>query len=293
MVKSMTGYGREVAAIGETRVTVEVRTVNHRFLDLSIKMPKMLLYVEEKIKKQARTYFTRGRVDVMVTIEGEGLVNRKLHIDWPLLDQYIEKMELLKNRYHLSESVTIQDIVQLEDAFSIVEQEKTDNEFETLLLQTCDRALKKSLEMRQREGEVIFNDLQQRVLYIQSIVQKLDRNRDFIMEEYRKRIRNRIEEYLNDELREDDRKVIQEVALLAEKGDITEEVTRLFSHIDQFIATLQKNESIGRKLDFIIQEMHREINTIGSKSNDGHITEWVVNVKSEVEKLKEQIQNVE
>ncbi|QHS22192.1 YicC family protein [Virgibacillus sp. MSP4-1] len=293
MVKSMTGYGREIAAIGETRITVEVRTVNHRFLDLSIKMPKMLLYIEEKMKEQARLFFSRGRIDVMVSIEGEGLVNRNINIDWDLLDQYIEKLSSIQNHYQLSGSVRVQDILKLEDAFSIVEQENTSSNFEDVLLRTCDTACKKALEMREHEGNALYNDLKQRIQFVQTVVQRLEKQRDIIMEEYRQRIRQRMEEYLNEELH-DERKMMQEVALLAEKGDITEEVTRLFSHIHQFLSTLEQvDEPIGRKLDFIVQEMHREVNTIGSKSNDGDLSQWVVSIKSEVEKLKEQIQNVE
>ncbi|GAA0495206.1 hypothetical protein GCM10008986_22390 [Salinibacillus aidingensis] len=202
-------------------------------------------------------------------------------------------MSSIQNHYQLSGSVRVQDILKLEDAFSIVEQENTSSDFEDVLLRTCYTACKKALEMREHEGNALFNDLKQRIHFVQTVVQKLEKQRDIIMEEYRQRIRQRIEEYMNEELYEE-RRMMQEVALLAEKGDITEEVTRLFSHIHQFVSTLeQDDESIGRKLDFIVQEMHREVNTIGSKSNDGDLSEWVVSIKSEVEKLKEQIQNVE
>ncbi|WP_194841273.1 YicC/YloC family endoribonuclease [Salinibacillus xinjiangensis] len=293
LVTSMTGYGREVTTLDNTRITVEVRTVNHRFLDLSIKMPKMLLYIEENMKKKARSYFKRGRIDVFVTIEGEGLVNRSLQVDWNLLDQYMETFQALQKKYQLADSLGIKEVLKLEEVFSVEEQEDANNKFEETLLNTCEKAIVKASEMRKREGNIIYDDLRNRTTEIKQTVKQLEKHRQIVIEQYRERILQRLKEYLTEELREDDSKVIQEVALMAEKGDITEEITRLFSHLEQFESSLEKQEPVGRKLDFIVQEMLRETNTIGSKSNDVQITEWVVTIKSEIEKLKEQVQNVE
>ncbi|MBB6452980.1 uncharacterized protein (TIGR00255 family) [Salirhabdus euzebyi] len=293
MVKSMTGYGRHVNSYRDTRITIEVRTVNHRFLDLSIKMPKTLLHLEDKMKKLAREYFKRGRIDVFVTIDGTGLVDKNLQVDWNLVDQYMEKINQVKDRYQLTDTVSVKDILQLDDVFFITDQEEEDASFQEILLHTCKKAMKLVAEMRSKEGEAIAYDLGSRTEGIKQIVFKLEQHREKVIEQYRDRIKQRIEEYIKNDLWDQDSRIIQEVALMAEKGDISEEVTRLFSHIDQFLLTLKKEEPIGRRLDFIVQEMHREANTIGSKSNDVNISEWVVELKSEIEKLKEQAQNVE
>jgi uncharacterized protein (TIGR00255 family) len=293
LVRSMTGYGRNATTLDETRMTVEVRTVNHRFLDLSVKMPKTLLYLEDKIKKRARHYFKRGRIDIFITIEGTGLFHKKLKVDWNLLDQYMEKLNQISERYRLEDSVTIKDIITLEEPFSIEEHEEENRKFEATLLEAIERAMELVSEMRIQEGNSLEQDLRERAKRIKELVAKLDEHRSIVIEQYRTRIKARLEEYIQNNLYEQDSRIIQEVALLAEKGDITEELTRLFSHVSQFLTTLDKAESIGRRLDFIVQEMHREANTIGSKSNDVTISKWVVTLKSEIEKLKEQSQNVE
>ncbi|WP_234998358.1 YicC/YloC family endoribonuclease [Salirhabdus sp. Marseille-P4669] len=293
LIKSMTGYGRNSTVVDETRITVEVRTVNHRFLDLSIKLPKTLLYMEEKIKKLARSFFKRGRIDVFVSIEGEGLNKKKLNVDWDLLDQYMEKLQLIQERYSLEKHFTIRDIIQLQEPFSIEEQSDESNEFENQLIHTVSRAMELVSEMRLKEGESLEKDLSERAENLHRIVSMLDEHRHIVTEQYKDRIKKRIDEHLNNLAIDGDSRIIQEVAILAEKGDITEEVTRLYSHIQQFLRALEKTEPIGRRLDFIVQEMHREVNTIGAKSNDVKISEWVVLLKSEVEKLKEQSQNVE
>jgi uncharacterized protein (TIGR00255 family) len=293
LVRSMTGYGRYSAALDNLTITTEVRTVNHRFLDISIKMPRNLLYLEDKLKKIASNYFHRGRVDIFITIDGEGLTKKSLSIDWELLDHYIEGLNKIKERYHLNTDPTIHDIIAFHDAFSVVEKPEENTLIEEILFQCVEKSILDAVNMRIIEGKSLRNDMLRRLENIQSYTEKLSNYRESVIEQYRKRITERVEDFLHHTSMELDQRIYQEIALLAEKGDITEEIDRLHSHIEQFLATLDKNEPIGRILDFLVQEMHRESNTIGSKSNDGQMSKWVVMLKTEIEKVKEQAQNIE
>lgn len=290
---SMTGYGRSVISVEDTRITVEVKTVNHRFLDLSVKMPRSLLFLEDKMKKQAQEKFKRGRVDIFVTIEGEGLGDRKLQVDWDLMDQFVQSLKQAKDRFELKGDITIDMVTQLNDLFTVQEQEGEQDKIQKAILSAQTDALDRVGTMRLEEGTALKKDLVMRTETIRQTLVELESRREIVIEQYRDRIKQRIEEYVNDEFKNEDSRILQEVALLAEKGDISEELTRLSSHIEQLLNTLVRQDSIGRKLDFIVQEMHRETNTIGSKSNDVKISEWVVHLKSEIEKIKEQVQNVE
>ncbi|MFG6115187.1 YicC/YloC family endoribonuclease [Halobacillus sp. MO56] len=293
MVTSMTGYGRKTMEFGEARLSLEVRSVNHRFLDISTKMPRTFLFLEDKMKKVIQQSIHRGKVDVFVTIEGEGLGKRELKLDWDLADQYFSRLKELKSHYELTGDLTVDMVTKLEDVFLVQEQEHDEKQWEQHVLTTLEAAVLKLMEMRKREGDALKRDMLNRLSNIKHVVDGLGERREVVIETYRERIKQRIEEYTQEELQVEDSRILQEVALLAEKGDITEEITRLFSHIEQFVDTLEKPNAIGRRLDFIVQEMHREVNTIGSKSNDAKISEWVVLLKSEIEKIKEQVQNVE
>lgn len=293
MVRSMTGYGKHSTHVKDTQIVVEVRSVNHRFLDISTKLPHNLLFMEEKLKRQVKRKLERGRVDVFVTIEGEGFFEKKVEVDYNLLDQYVEKWKEVKGRYQLTEDVSIDMVSKLDDIFTVMEMEEDTNALQQSLLDAIDTALERLLAMRVEEGVRLREDFEKRLDTITEILVKLEDKRPRIVEEYREKIRERIEEYAGEALDPDESRVLQEVALLAEKGDVTEELTRMKSHVKQFKATLARHDAIGRTMDFIVQEMHREVNTIGSKSNDVEVSEWVVALKSEIEKVKEQVQNVE
>ena len=293
MVTSMTGYGRETVDLEETRVSLEVRAVNHRFLDISTKMPRSFLFLEDKMKKVIQQSIRRGKIDVFVTVDGEGLGSQKLKVNWSLVDQYMERLEEMQARYGLSGELTVDLVTKLEDVFTVQEEEQDESRLERTLLTTLGAAVKKVVQMREQEGAALKQDMLDRLSRIHQVIDKLSDRREIVIESYRERIKDRIEQYVQEELKAEESRILQDVALLAEKGDITEELTRLRSHIEQFSATIEKTDAIGRRLDFIVQEMHREVNTIGSKSNDAKISEWVVLLKSEIEKIKEQVQNVE
>jgi len=293
MVNSMTGYGKSSAEVGGSRVLIEIRSVNHRYLDISPKMPRTLLFLEEKLKKIVRDKMERGRIDLFISLEGQGLFEKKVSVDWNVLDQYINRLHEVKDRYDLTGDISIDMVSKLDDVFFTEDIEDDTNELQRSLLSTLEHALDQLIIMRENEGKRLKEDLQARASSVRHLLEKLESRRPVVVNEYKDRIRTRIEDYVKEEIKPDDARILQEVGLLAEKGDVTEEFTRLRSHIFQFTKTLEQTGSVGRRLDFIVQEMHREVNTIGSKSNDSKVTEWVIELKSEIEKMKEQVQNVE
>ncbi|MFG6148972.1 YicC/YloC family endoribonuclease [Halobacillus sp. B23F22_1] len=293
MIRSMTGYGRQSLQWEKVKGTVEIRSVNHRFFDFSPKVPRSILFMEDALKKKVAESVKRGHIDLFLTLEGEGLTSHTLQVDEDLVRQYKEQLQILKNKYELTGEITIDMVTKLDHVFTISETTEYDPSLASSIEKAVDDALADLVTMRESEGEKLKNDLIHRLHTLKEVVSEVELRREVVIREYKEKIRKRIEEYTKSALTDDDHKVMQEVALLAEKGDITEEVTRIYSHIDQFQKTLQEGGVIGRTLDFIVQEFHREINTIGSKSNDSKLSNQVVIMKSEVEKMKEQIQNIE
>lgn len=288
----MTGFGRDVQNVDHTSILVEIKSVNHRFLDISLKLPRALYVLEDKIKKMMQGYFKRGRIELFITIEGRGLMKRDLQMDWDLFDQYITMFHSAQTRYDLSDDVMVAMMPHVDDVLTIQEIEKETDKLKEVILESVEKACQQVVHMRIEEGNVLQIDTLTRIEKIKKIINMLGERRETVIIEYRKRIQKRIESYTT-EMVADESRIYQEIALLAEKGDITEEVTRLHSHLQQFSTTIQQDQVMGRKLEFILQEMLRETNTIGSKSNDSLISEWIVTLKTEMEKLKEQIHNVE
>ncbi|MBP2077588.1 YicC/YloC family endoribonuclease [Oceanobacillus polygoni] len=292
MPLSMTGYGRKVLHIENTMVTIEIRSVNHRFLDIAIKLPRTFLFLEDKLKKIVQSQFTRGRIDVYISIAGDGLSTRTLQADWELIDQYVNHLNEAKQKYHLNGEIPLTFLSSMQDFFHIKEIDGSLEKVHQLILDGTTEACEEVFVMRQEEGMYLTNDLVERLRAIHETVLQLRDKRDIVRKEYQERIMERVRTYL-DEAFSKDGKIYQEIVLLAEKGDITEEITRLLGHIEHFEKTMNSKEPSGRKLDFIIQEMHREANTIGAKSTDVTISEWTVSLKSMIEKMKEQVQNIE
>ncbi|PLR87526.1 YicC/YloC family endoribonuclease [Bacillus sp. V33-4] len=291
MVVSMTGYGRSKTESSLVAVTVEVKTVNHRFIEYSIRMPRELLKLEDKIKKKLGEKIFRGRAEVFVTIEGEGIVSRKLHIDWKLLDQYYQYITKIKEQFGLDGKILIADMISREGVLTLEEQESSNGELESLVLQAADEAAAQLRKMREAEGAALERDVSVHLMKLTERTGRLAGLAPAVVSQYRARLEKRIEEFESGQF--DESRLLAEVALFADKADINEELARLKSHIKQFAETLLLEEPIGRKLDFLVQEMNREVNTIGSKANDAAIAKEVVEMKSLLEKMKEQIQNIE
>ncbi|MEC5422751.1 YicC family protein [Virgibacillus sp. C22-A2] len=293
MVRSMTGYGRSVLRLEKTTVTVEIRSVNHRYLDFTAKIPRSFLFLEDKLKRIVQSKFQRGSIDVFISIEGEGFLEKSLKADWELMDYYMETLKKAKDRYNLSGEIPAAVITTLPELITVQEIDNQPDDLKASILSSVDKACEQVAAMRREEGTFLMEDVKERIAAIQKTVMHLQLRRQNVIEEYRERIQSRVNDYLKHVVNIDESRIHQEIALLAEKGDITEEITRLFSHIDHFSATISTDGAVGRKLDFITQEMHREANTIGAKSMDAAISESTVSLKSEIEKIKEQLQNIE
>ncbi|UII57861.1 YicC family protein [Cytobacillus spongiae] len=291
MVVSMTGFGRGKAESVHHTVFVEVKTVNHRFAEYHIRVPRQLMKMEEKMKKKLHSYIQRGRVEVFVTIEGEGLIKRKVTVDWGLLDQYYQYINKIQSRYSLDSTLTIHDFITKDELLVIEEENAEDEELESLVLAALETAGIQLIEMRQTEGAELAKDMQNHLSNVEQRTKQLVELAPLVVKQYEERLTTRMKEYLDGQVNED--RILAEVAIFTDKADINEELTRLNSHCMQFKQTLTLDVPIGRKLDFLLQEMNREVNTIGSKANDASIAREVVELKSLLEKLKEQVQNIE
>ncbi|MEH7382465.1 YicC/YloC family endoribonuclease [Bacillus sp. JJ1533] len=291
MIVSMTGFGRAKKETNAFTVHAELKSVNHRFCEINIRLPRQLLFLEDKIKKAIIEHVKRGRVEVFLTIEGEGLVTKTISIDWDLLDSLVASTRQIQEKYQLTDQITAGQLLSNENILSIEEKEMENQELEETVLEVIESATLQLRQMREVEGKKLNQDIISFLGQIDENVHIIKEYAPKIVTHYRDRIEKRIREFVGDEF--DENRILTEVALFAEKADISEELTRLESHISQFRETVKTNEPIGRKLDFIIQEMNRETNTIGSKANDPLIANHVVEMKSLLEKIKEQVQNIE
>ncbi|QED47483.1 YicC/YloC family endoribonuclease [Cytobacillus dafuensis] len=290
MVVSMTGFGRSNKNEGSFSALVEIKTVNHRFAEYQIRMPRQFLYLEDKIKKQLNAYIQRGRTEVFITIEGQGILSRNVHIDWALLDEYYQYIRKIKDRYAIDKEITIQDLTR-EELINIEEKEANSETLEKIVLSAVGEACIQLRQMRTMEGAVLEKDLSHQLNQLKEHVILLKDYAPNVVQQYQEKLAKRMNDLVSGQF--DEGRILTEVAIFADKVDINEELTRLNSHIKQFTQTLLASEPIGRKLDFILQEMNRETNTIGSKANDYKIASEVVEMKSLLEKMKEQVQNVE
>lgn len=292
-MKSMTGYGQSVVEKEGFNLKVEARSYNHRFCEITIRMPKQLLFLEEKMKKIVQQYVKRGKVDIFVTTSGTGWMKKDVQIDWDLLEEYLQISGQIAQKTNLCTNLSVKDFLFHEQFVAIEEVMIPDEEFVELFVQATKKAMEELTEMRSLEGKALEADLRRRIQKIADIVHEIKAYAPYVMEIYREKLKKRVQEFLTNVYEADENRLLTEVAIFAEKANIDEELTRLKSHIDQFLKTMDDGEVVGRKLDFIVQEMNREANTIGSKANDVKISHFVVELKSEIEKIKEQVQNIE
>jgi uncharacterized protein (TIGR00255 family) len=287
----MTGYGRSNKSTDGLSVTIELKTVNHRFSEHQLRMPRQMIRLEDKIKKVLASRIKRGRVELFAGIEGEGAVSRKVNVDWDLMDEYYQYIMQIKERYHLSDGPSITDLVSREDMLSIQEEDAADGELEAIVIEAVEEAAAQLVSMRKAEGAELEKDIRVQLEKLQDCLAQLKHLAPLVIKQYGDRLEKKMTEFLGEQI--DQNRILAEVAVFSDKADINEEITRLESHIGQFGSTLLLDEPVGRKLDFLLQEMNREANTIGSKANDSSIAREVVEMKSLLEKMKEQVQNIE
>jgi uncharacterized protein (TIGR00255 family) len=292
MIKSMTGYGR-VETVQEGRnIIVEAKSVNHRFLEIFLRTPSALFPLEAELKKKISERFKRGRIEVSIRLEGEGANVSKVNLNLEIARNYFDVLNRLKTEFDLESPISLKTLAGFRDIFTPPAETQLSSDFLDQVDKTFLESLAMLSNMRQDEGLAMFQDMDMRLKAISGILETIKLRAPQVVTEYQKRLAERIKE-LTAGYALDDARLAQEVAIMAERSDITEEIVRMHSHIDQFEELLQSEGTEGRKIDFLLQEMNREINTIGSKSSDVEITRQVIEVKSELGKLREQAQNIE
>jgi len=294
MVRSMTGYGRAEAILDGQKYTVEIKSLNHRFLEISLRLPASLSALEMEIKKKIGEPLLRGKIDVSIRrdVQASAENGQYLALNLPLAQNYFNLLMQLKQSLNLQDDIRLEMIASQKDVFQMAELPQDDSVLWQGLAAVLEEALAGMMEMRRREGEVLSRDLSARLDLMTQLLSRIEAKAPQVVLEYQKRLTDRVRE-LTSGLVVDESRLSQEVAILAEKSDITEEIVRLRSHFGQFLEMLDREEAIGRKVDFLIQEMNREVNTIGSKSSDADISKQVIEIKSELAKLREQVQNLE
>ena len=291
MIKSMTGYGKATLSRENREYQIEIKSVNHRYLDMNIKMPRTISYLEEEVKKTIMTYVKRGKVDVFITFENNSTEGRKIQINKEIASVYIKELKKLAEEENILANIEVTEISKYPDVLSI-QNEQNEEKIKQELIEVTKQAVQKLVEMRSAEGSKMAQDLLQRVEEVQQNVTKISDQSTGLIQDYVVKLESRIKELLpNHEI--DQNRLVQEVVIFADKCSVQEEITRLNSHIAQFKNFLQAEENIGKKLDFLIQEMNRETNTIGSKANCLEITNKVIDIKTQLENIREQIQNIE
>ncbi len=292
MIKSMTGYGKSTLEVNSRKYQVEIKSLNHRYLDISIRMPKQLSYLEEIVKKQISSKISRGKIDVFISFENNSMEGRTIKINTELAKAYITELRKLAKEENLSDNIEVNDIAKYPDVL-IIQENQEDETIKNEIVEVVNKAVENLVDMKQTEGIKIAEDLQKRLDYIQKEVNRVKEFSTGLINEYIVKLEERIKELLPNNQETDKNRLMQEVVIYADKCSIEEEVTRLNSHIGQFREFLKSDEAVGKKLDFMIQEMNRETNTIGSKSNNLNITNGVIDIKTEIENLREQVQNIE
>lgn len=292
MVRSMTGYGKGEHMANDYCFVVEIKSVNHRYNDISIKLPRFMNELEDAIRKKAMQYIARGKTDIYITFETFSNQDVVVKINEPLAKAYTEKLYELEQKFGVYSKYKLDLVARFADVISVEKAEEQKDILWETLLPALDEAILKFVEMRQKEGEALVNDILKKRELIQQMTEKIKYRSPIVVKEYKEKLQNRMKELLSG-IEIDEQRIAMETALFADRSCVDEEITRLESHIIQLNEILQKGGQVGRKLDFLVQEMNREVNTIASKANDVEITSITIEMKSEIEKIREQIQNIE
>ncbi|MEV2280539.1 YicC/YloC family endoribonuclease [Paenibacillus larvae] len=294
MIRSMTGYGHSSQNGYGYKVFIDVKSVNHRYSEVAVRMPKEWTCYEDRLKKATMQSIKRGRIDIFVTIERDASSDKSVSVDWALAEAYLSAADQLKQKFALTGEMTLREMIQFPDLFEIREVRPDTNEALGEMLDQCmSEALGQLNAMRLTEGQFLSSDLFGRLDRFDTYHSEVASLAPTVSKEYAEKLRNRLQELLQDQVPLDEQRIAMEVAVFADRSNIDEEITRLKSHMQQFRQLLRSDEPVGRKVDFLIQEMNREINTIGSKANHAELANLVIHMKAELEKMREQIQNIE
>lgn len=292
MLKSMTGYGRAQKILNGRDITVEIRSVNHRYYEYTSRIPRTYSYIDEKLKALLKTSISRGKIDVSVTINNIEGKDSEIAVNKNIAEGYVSALREIADELGLKDDLTLSNLIKLPDIFNI---QKTPDDEEMVwndVYEVTNEALEKFIDMRSVEGKLLGENIIEKADYILEMVEKVEELSPQTVENYRNRLYKKLSEVLEDK-NIDDQRILTEAAVFSEKIAVDEETVRLRSHISQLKTILESDEAVGRKLDFVVQEINREVNTIGSKAQDLNVTKIVVEMKSEIEKIREQIQNIE
>ena len=292
MIKSMTGYGSAKGAVGELKISVELKSVNNRYLDVSIRMPRSFLFAEDAVKAAVGKHISRGKVDLFVSVDSSDADSMTVKVNEPLLRGYIEAIRHISAEYGLAEELGAVSVSRFPDILSVEKKELDAEAISEGIVAVTEEALRDFDAMRLREGEKLCADVLEKLAAIELLVAKVEQEAPKTVEAYRVRLREKMSELLSSAAIDENR-ILAEAAIYADRIAVDEETVRLRSHMSQLRGMLAGGSPIGRKIDFLIQEFNREANTIGSKCQNSDIAHTVVELKSEIEKIREQIQNIE
>lgn len=292
MVKSMTGYGRAVETVNGREFTVELRSVNNRYLDCTVKLPRALSFAEDAVKQAVKGAISRGKVDVFISVRSEGAEDVKITLNTAMVEGYLGAMHQMAKDYGIREDISVSLLSRMPDVFTVDKPEVDEEQLLADLLSVVNQTLERFDAMRSAEGGALENDLRSRGQTILSLVEQVEAGSGQTVADYRTRLENKLKEVLANTAIDESR-ILTEAAIFADKVAVDEETVRLRSHLDQMNNMLTTGGAIGRKLDFLLQEMNRESNTIGSKCSDVRMARIVVDIKAELEKIREQTQNIE
>ena len=293
MAISMTGFGRGEFKNDNYHFLVECKTINHKYCDINVRLPRKISFLEDKIRNYVKNFVKRGRVDLYIKLDLIGSEDVNLNFDDKLATQYVNILKEIKDKFDLQDDISVMNVAKFPEIVKCEEKEEDEDLYWSMLKEALDMSMEKLTQMRKEEGEKLAIDTIERCDILANLIDEIEKYSNTVVDEYREKLNNRISEILENPSIIDENRLAQEVAIFADKSSITEEIVRFRSHIEQLRKTVEKNDSIGRKIDFLIQEMNREVNTTGSKSSNINITNLVVEVKSELEKIREQIQNIE
>ena len=293
MAISMTGFGRGEFKNDNYHFLIECKTINHKYCDINVRLPRKISFLEDKIRNYVKNFVKRGRVDLYIKLDLIGSEDVNLKFDDKLATQYVGILNQIKEKFNLQDNISVMDVAKFPDIVKCEEREEDEDLYWGMLKEALDMSLERLTDMRKAEGEKLAQDTLKRCDILTNLLKEIEKYSDTVVDEYKEKLNTRITEILENPSIIDENRLAQEVAIFADKSSITEEIVRFKSHIEQLKNTVVKNDSIGRKIDFLIQEMNREVNTTGSKSSNLNITNLVVEVKSELEKIREQIQNIE
>ena len=291
MIKSMTGFGRGKYENEGRTYTVEIKSVNHKYSDINVRLPRFLNSVEDKIRKRVAEVISRGKIDIFVSFENYSNKGTTIRINKDLAKEYIKELKSLADEADLRFDLNVIDVSKFPEILKL-EDEDNDELIGQEVMIALDDALEKFVSMREIEGKKLVEDIERRIYLIQEKVNEVTKFSSTLVEEYMARLQTRVNELLAPGV-VDEARLIQEIVIFSDKSSIEEELTRLKSHISQFLELIKQSSPIGKKIDFLIQEINREVNTIGSKANSLDITNKVIEIKTEVENIREQIQNIE